>query len=137
MTQFPNFSLFDLKNYTLTNDYWWYYNYPKVPYSAITWYNSICNPACNPVDSLVEEPYGYVLKVLIAGVDEKDVQATYDDATNSIVVKSEVEPVFGVKEKTFALSQSIDPISLKASFKDGILTVTCLKKSSVYKIEIK
>jgi hypothetical protein len=100
-----------------------YLNWDR-PHYTISWGASTISQ-----DAITEIDGEFTMTVLMAGVDEKDIQATYDDATRSVIAKSEKEPKFGVKEKTWYLTKAIDPKSLKAKFKNGVLTVTCKVKT--------
>jgi HSP20 family protein len=88
-----------------------------------------------PVD-IYETADGLTLKVELAGVAKEDVSVEVKD--NVLILKGErlldpaikdeqyyrKERAFGKFQRSFTLQESIKPEQVKASFKNGILTIT-------------
>ena len=88
-----------------------------------------------PVD-IYETGAGFVLKVELAGVEKEDVSVEVKD--NVLTLKGErlldpeikdeqyyrKERTFGKFQRSFTLQDSIRPEQVKASFKNGVLTIT-------------
>ena len=88
-----------------------------------------------PVD-IYETAEGFILKVELAGIEKEDVTVEVKD--NVLTLKGErlldpeikdeqyyrKERTFGKFQRSFTLQESIRPESVKASFKNGILTIT-------------
>ncbi len=88
-----------------------------------------------PVD-IYETADGFTLKVELAGVEKEDVSVEVKD--NVLTLKGErlldpaikdeqyyrKERAFGNFQRSFTLQESIKPEQVKASFKNGILTIT-------------
>ncbi len=88
-----------------------------------------------PVD-IYETADGFILKVELAGVEKEDVSVEVKD--NVLTLKGErlldpeikdeqyyrKERAFGKFQRSFTLQESIKPEDVKASFKNGILTIT-------------
>ncbi|MBW2435994.1 MAG: Hsp20/alpha crystallin family protein [Desulfobacterales bacterium] len=88
-----------------------------------------------PVD-IYETADGFTLKVELAGVAKEDVSVEVKD--NVLILKGErlldpaikdeqyyrKERAFGKFQRSFTLQESIKPEQVKASFKNGILTIT-------------
>ena len=91
--------------------------------------------ATPPVD-IYETADGFTLKVELAGVAKEDVSVEVKD--NVLILKGErlldpaikdeqyyrKERAFGKFQRSFTLQESIKPEQVKASFKNGILTIT-------------
>ena len=87
-----------------------------------------------PVD-IFETDEGIVLKVELPGIDKDDVSVEIKD--NALILKGErlVDPqikdenyyrkerAFGKFHRSFSLQQPIKPDLIKATFKDGVLTI--------------
>ncbi|MDJ0987341.1 MAG: Hsp20/alpha crystallin family protein [Desulfobacterales bacterium] len=88
-----------------------------------------------PVD-IYETAEGFILKVELAGIEKEDVTVEVKD--NILTLKGErlldpeikdeqyyrKERTFGKFQRSFTLQESIKPEHVKASFKNGILTIT-------------
>ena len=88
-----------------------------------------------PVD-IYETTDGFVLKVELAGVEKEDVSVEVKD--NVLTLKGErlldpeikddqyyrKERTFGKFQRSFTLQDSIRPEQVKASFKNGVLTIS-------------
>ena len=87
-----------------------------------------------PVD-IYETTEGFILKVELAGVDKEDVSVEVKE--NVLTLKGErlldpevkdeqyyrKERTFGKFQRSFTLQESIKPDQVKASFKNGVLTI--------------
>ena len=88
-----------------------------------------------PVD-IYETADGFVLKVELAGVEKEDVSVEVKEDVLTLkgerlldpAIKDEQyyrkERAFGKFQRSFTLHESIKPGQVKASFKNGILTIT-------------
>ena len=104
-----------------------------------------------PVD-IYETENDIVVKAELPGVDPKDVEVRIED--NTLYLKGErkfekevkeqnyhrVERSYGSFARSFSLPSSIDASTVKAEFKDGLLTVTMPKreeaKPKTVKVEV-
>ncbi|MGL1891038.1 MAG: Hsp20/alpha crystallin family protein [Spirochaetaceae bacterium] len=100
----------------------------------------------SPVYDVIETDKEYVLKFELPGVEEdlvdvevkdrelklevkpEDIKETKDDEKNRFLVKSRRNKSF---TKNFKLPEDVDPDTVKASMKNGILTLLIDKKEQV------
>ena len=94
-----------------------------------------------PVD-IYEAADDFILKVELAGIEKEDVNVEVKD--NVLTLKGErlldpeikdeqyyrKERAFGKFQRSFTLQESIKPEHVKASFKNGILTITVPKPTT-------
>ena len=91
-----------------------------------------------PVD-IYEGAEGYVLKVELAGVEKEDVSVEVKDNVLSLTGERLLDPgvkdeqyyrkerSFGRFQRSFTLQESIRPEQVKASYKNGVLTIVVPK----------
>lgn len=104
-----------------------------------------------PAVDIEETDQAYVVKADLPGVDQKDVKVSIDNQVLRLTGerRSEVsdgkrgrhriERTWGMFERSFMLPQSVDGEHAKASYKDGVLSITLPKKDAARQkmIEVK
>jgi HSP20 family protein len=92
-----------------------------------------------PAVDIVETPEEYVIKAELADVKKEDVKVTVD--SGSVIIQGErrqekddhgkrfhrIERSYGSFMRSFAIPDNVDPTTVKAEFKDGILQVHLTK----------
>lgn len=112
------------------------------------------NSLFRPVVDISENDKSYTIKVEVPGVEEKDIQVQLEDDT--LIIRGEkkheqeseeenyhrVERSYGAFQRVLTLPDNANPESIKARFKNGVLTLTVekhaesrLKKGRVIDIE--
>lgn len=101
-----------------------------------------------PAADLKESPEGFTIRLDLPGVDRKDVKVSVHDDVVSIrgerkAEKTEekqnwhrTERVHGLFERSFRLGTPLDPARVKASYQDGVLSVSVPKAESAKAREI-
>jgi HSP20 family protein len=93
-----------------------------------------------PAVDIYEQDHNIVIKAELPGVDPKDVDIRMEN--NVLTIKGErkldnevkkenyhrVERAYGVFTRSFTLPSVVDPGSIKAEFKDGVLRITLPKR---------
>ena len=104
--------------------------------------------AWNPPTDIYELEEEIVMTVELPGIQQKDISLEMKDDLLTIKgerkhsddVKEEnykhIERLFGVFERSFVLSSTVDIDSIKASYKNGVLTVSLPKKKEHSKRKI-
>jgi len=101
-----------------------------------------------PLTNVVEKDDGYSITIELPGVKKEDVKITLVE--NSLTIKGEkkkeekvedknyyrMERTFGSFQRTFHLPNEVDASKVKASFKDGILNISLVKKEEAKPKEI-
>jgi HSP20 family protein len=105
--------------------------------------------ALTPAVSLAEKDDSYELTAEVPGLDEKDVQITLRDDVLTIKGEKQAEAEekthgyyfserrFGSFQRSFQLTDDVDPEKIEARFKNGVLTVTLPKNPAATKEEKK
>jgi HSP20 family protein len=105
--------------------------------------------ALAPAVSLAEKEDSYELTAELPGLDEKDVQVTLRDDVLTIKGEKQEEAEekthgyyfserrFGSFNRSFRLTDDVDPEKIEARFKNGVLTVTLPKNPAAVKEEKK
>lgn len=93
-------------------------------------------PMLRPAVNIAENEKQYTVTVEIPGIEEKDIQIQLDDDT--LIIQGEkkqeqehkdanfhrIERSFGSFQRVLTLPQDVDPDSVNAHFKNGILTIS-------------
>ena len=101
-----------------------------------------------PLTNVIEREDDYEIYSLVPGVDSKEIDITFENGVLSISgeKKSEKdengmcirnERSFGKFNKQLKIKVPVDPDSIKASYKDGLLKVVFRKSESAKPIKIK
>ena len=104
-----------------------------------------------PAVDIDETDQAYVVKADLPGVDQKDVKVSIEnqvlrlsgerrtESTDSKHGRHRVERSWGSFERSFMLPQSIDADHVKATYKDGVLSISLPKKETARQklIEVK
>jgi HSP20 family protein len=98
-----------------------------------------------PAVDLVEKDDAYVVSAELPGLDERDIDVTVTES--AVTLKGEKkedeerasggfhisERQHGSFQRTVRLPEDVDPDQVSATFKKGVLTVTCLKRADARK----
>ena len=95
---------------------------------------SIASPDWMPVVDVAENDSGYLLKIEIPGVREDDVSVKLENRTLTIAGERKPEVADGVRylrmeraygtfSRMFQLADNLDPESVEARFRDGVLEI--------------
>jgi HSP20 family protein len=108
------------------------------------------NSAWNPPVDVLEENDRIVVKLEVAGVDEKDLHVTFEDGLLTITGERQfekkedrnyhrIERAYGSFTRSFTLPRTVDPSQISASYRNGVLEIEVPKKeeSRPKQIEIK
>jgi HSP20 family protein len=93
----------------------------------------------NPPVDVLEENEKIVVKVEVAGVDEKDLHVTFEDGLLTVSGERQferkddrnyhrIERTYGTFTRTFTLPRSVDAARIVADYKNGVLEISIPKK---------
>jgi HSP20 family protein len=112
------------------------------------WKEEVARGAWSPAVDIVERANEVVLKVDLPEVDQNEIDIKVEEGTLNIqgerkFVKEaseenylQIERPFGTFRRSFTIPRVIDQEKIKASYKDGVLTIVLPKKEKIYPKQI-